>query len=101
MFVSNGRELSDSAKSLLRWINGTEYLSDLGAAQADAFVTASSNSRTVGKVREQIKAVCSFAVLTGDLTESQANGIIQTAYGNDTETVVPSDQIKGLTDEWV
>jgi hypothetical protein len=101
IFVSNGRELSDSAKSLLRWIKGTEYLSEIGDAPADAFLTASSNARTVQKVREQIKAVCSFAVLTGDLTESEANGIIQTAYGNDTETVVPSNEIKGLTDQWV
>jgi hypothetical protein len=100
-FVSNSREVTSSVQALLRWIEGTSYLSDLGAAQADAFVTASSNSRTVGKVREQVKAVCSFAVLTGDLTESEANGIIQTAYGNDTETVVASDQIKGLTDQWV
>jgi len=100
-FVSNSREVTSSVQALLRWIEGTSYLSDLGAAQADAFVTASSNSRTVGKVREQIKAVCSFAVLTGDLTESEANGIIQTAYGNDSETVVASDQIKGLTDQWV
>jgi len=100
-FVSNSREVTSSVQALLRWIEGTSYLSDLGAAQADAFVTASSNSRTVGKVREQIKAVCSFAVLTGDLTESEANSIIQTAYGNDTETVVASNQIKGLTDQWV
>jgi hypothetical protein len=100
-FVSNSRDVTNSVQALLRWIEGTSYLSDLGAAQADAFVTASSNSRTVGKVREQIKAVCSFAVLTGDLSESEANGIIQTAYGNDTETVVPSDEIKGLTDQWV
>jgi len=100
-FVFNSREVTSSVQALLRWIEGTSYLSDLGAAQADAFVTASSNSRTVGKVREQIKAVCSFAVLTGDLTESEANGIIQTAYGNDSETVVASDQIKGLTDQWV
>jgi hypothetical protein len=100
-FVFNSREVTSSVQALLRWIEGTSYLSDLGAAQADAFVTASSNSRTVGKVREQIKAVCSFAVLTGDLTESEANAILQTAYGNDSETVVPSDQIKGLTDQWV
>jgi len=100
-FVRDSRQVTDSVQDLLRFIEATNYLSEIGDAPADAFLTASSNARTVQKVREQIKAVCSFAVLTGDLTESDANGIIQTAYGNDTETVVPSDQIKGLTDQWV
>jgi hypothetical protein len=100
-FVRDSRQVTDSVQDLLRFIEATSYLSEIGDAPADAFLTASSNARTVQKVREQIKAVCSFAVLTGDLTESEANGIIQTAYGNDTETVVPSDQIKGLTNQWV
>jgi len=100
-FVRDARRVTDSVGDLLRFIEATNYLNEIGDASPDAFLTASSNARTVQKVREQIKAVCSFAVLTGDLTESEANGIIQTAYGNDTETVVPSDQIKGLTDQWV
>ena len=100
-FVRDSRQVTDSVQDLLRFIEATSYLSEIGDASPDAFLTASSNARTVQKVREQIKAVCSFAVLTGDLTESEANGIIQTAYSNDTETVVASDQIKGLTDQWV
>jgi len=100
-FVRDARRVTDSVGDLLRFIEATNYLNEIGDAPADAFLTASSNARMVQKVREQIKAVCSFAVLTGDLTESEANEIIQTAYGNDTETVVPSDQIKGLTDQWV
>lgn len=61
----------------------------------------SHESVPVSRYRKMLKAVCSFAMLTRDFTESQANGIIQTAYGDDTETVVPSDEIKGLTDQWV
>jgi len=100
-FVRDARRVTDSVGDLLRFVEATNYLNEIGDAPADAFLTASSNARTVQKVREQTKAVFSFAVLTGDLTESEANSIIQTAYGNDTETVVASDQIKGLTDQWV
>jgi hypothetical protein len=100
-FVRSSREVTTAVEELLRWIDATDYLQELGDESPDTVLTGSSNARTVGKLRKEVKAACSFAVLTGDLTEPEANAIVQTAYGNDSETIVPSDEIKSLTDQWV
>jgi hypothetical protein len=48
-----------------------------------------------------LKAACSYSVVVGEMTQSEADSLLQEAYGNDTETTVPADQISVLTDQWV
>jgi len=74
---------------------------EIGSAPADEYVTASSNSVTVEKYRKMMKAAASYSVVVGQMTQSEADALLQEAYGNGTETTVPADQISDLTDQWV
>jgi hypothetical protein len=51
--------------------------------------------------RKMLKAATSYSVVVGKMTQNEADTLLQEAYGNDTETTVPADQISDLTDQWV
>jgi hypothetical protein len=48
-----------------------------------------------------LKAACSYAVLVGEMDQSEANALLQQAYGNTSETTVPAEDISNLTNQWV
>lgn len=100
-FVEAARRVTERLQSLMRKYNAMSVGDDLGAAASGEYVTDSNDSRLVSEVRKQIKAVASYAVIVGALTETEANAVVQEAYGNSSETVVAGTEIKGLTDEWV
>lgn len=100
-FTRDARRLTETTKDLLVMYNALGHGADLGAANRSDYVTASSTARTVEKARMILKAAVSFALLRDDLTQAEADAILQEAYGNDTETTVPPDEIITLVNEWV
>lgn len=100
-FADQAQRVTSQIDDFLRKHKAGGFGSDLGSASGDEYVTASTESVPVSRYRKMLKAACSYAVVIGNMSQSEADSLLQEAYGNDSETVVPSDQIKGLTDQWV
>lgn len=100
-FTRSFRQTDEAFEELVRIYTALTIGDDLGQASAAETLTDSSDSRTVGNVRDQIKAALSFAVAIGEFNEAQANTVLQAVYGNNTESIVTPGEIKGLTDQWV
>jgi hypothetical protein len=83
----------DPATDLKGVVTAEEVWNEIGMTSPD--------SVTVGKYRTMLKAACSYAVVIGELSQSKADTMLQTAYGNDTETTVSASEISSLTDQWV
>jgi len=100
-FANQARRVTRQISEFLRMHKASGMGPDIGAASGSEYITGSSSSVTVGLYRKMLKAACSYSVVTGDMTQSEADSLLQEAYGNSSETTVPADQISGLTDQWV
>jgi hypothetical protein len=100
-FAQQARRVTDQISEFLRVHKASGMGPEIGAASASEYVTAASNSVTVEMYRKMLKAACSYSVVVGEMAQSEADTLLQEAYGDDTETTVPADQISDLTDQWV
>lgn len=100
-FASQARRVTDQIAEFLRVHKASGMGAAIGNASASEYVTASSDSVTVEMYRKMLKAATSYSVVVGEMTQSDADTLLQEAYGNDSETTVPADQISDLTDQWV
>jgi len=100
-FADQARRVTDQISEFLRVHKASDMGPEIGAASGSEYVTASSDSVTVELYRKMLKAACSYSVVVGEMTQSEADALLQEAYGNGTETTVPAEQISDLTDQWV
>jgi len=100
-FASQARRVTDQISEFLRVHKASGMGPEIGAAPGAEYVTASSNSVPVELYRKMLKAACSYSVVVGEMTQSEADTLLQEAYGNSSETTVSADQISALTDQWV
>jgi hypothetical protein len=100
-FANQARRVTRQISEFLRMHKASGMGPDIGAASASEYLTGSSSSVTVEMYRKMLKAACSYSVVIGDMTQSEADTLLQEAYGNSSETTVPADQISALTDQWV
>jgi len=100
-FANQARRVTRQINEFLRMHKASGMGPNIGAASASEYLTGSSSSVTVEIYRKMLKAACSYSVVIGDMTQSEADTLLQEAYGNSSETTVPADQISGLTDQWV
>jgi len=100
-FADQARRVTDQISEFLRVHKASGMGPEIGAASGSEYVTASSNSVPAALYRKMLKAACSYSVVVGEMTQSEADTLLQEAYGNDTETTVTADKISDLTDQWV
>jgi hypothetical protein len=100
-FAQQARAVTNQINKFIRKHKAAGFGPEIGSASADEYITASPESIPVRRYRKMLKAATSYAVVTGELTQSEADSLLQEAYGNSTETTVPASEISDLTDQWV
>jgi hypothetical protein len=100
-FAQQARRVTSQINDFLRVHQAAGYGASIGGASADEYLTASSDSVTVALYRKMLKAACSYAVVVGELSQAEADALLQEAYGNTDETTVAPENISDLTDQWV
>jgi hypothetical protein len=98
-----GRSFRSAVKNLIRYYVALDYGDSMGAAAADTYLTASSSrprSRKVGTHRDILTAAFSLAVQEGDMTQAEADALLQQATGDPDATTVSPDAITPLINNW-
>ena len=100
-FAQQARRVTTQITEFIRVHKASGLGEAIGAADGTDYVTASSSSVRVSLYRRILKAAGSYAVLVGVMDQSEANALLQQAYGNTSETTVPAEDISNLTNQGV